>query len=102
MSHFNGLTSSEAERLAVLSEELGEVQQVIGKILRHGYESTNPIKVFQSSNRILLENEIGDLEFAISLLKGKLDISAASVEFWKTEKHSRIWKWLHHNFRVAK
>lgn len=40
--HFNGLTPAEAERLAMLSEECGEVIQIIGKILRHGYDSYHP------------------------------------------------------------
>lgn len=43
IQHFNGLTPAEAERLALLSEELGEAQQAIGKILRHGYDSSNPV-----------------------------------------------------------
>lgn len=34
---FNDLSNAELERLALLLEELGEAQQVIGKILRHGY-----------------------------------------------------------------
>ena len=42
MKHFNQLTPAEAERLALLLEELGEAQQAIGKILRHGYASTHP------------------------------------------------------------
>jgi hypothetical protein len=37
--NFNGLAPAETERLALLLEELGEAQQAIGKILRHGYES---------------------------------------------------------------
>ena len=36
---FNKLSAAEAERLALLLEELGEAQQAIGKILRHGYEN---------------------------------------------------------------
>jgi hypothetical protein len=40
--HFNGLTPAEAERLALLAEECGEVIQAIGKVLRHGYESRHP------------------------------------------------------------
>lgn len=40
--HFNGLTPAEAERLALLLEELGEAQQAIGKILRQcSTSSTN-------------------------------------------------------------
>lgn len=42
MKNFNGLSPAETERLALLSEEMGEVQQAIGKILRHGYESIHP------------------------------------------------------------
>lgn len=34
--HFNNLTPGEAERLAMLAEECGEVIQAVGKILRHG------------------------------------------------------------------
>lgn len=37
--HFNQLKPSEAERLACLIEECGEVIQAAGKILRHGYKS---------------------------------------------------------------
>lgn len=41
-SHFNGLTPAEAERLAMLAEEAGEIVLAIGKVLRHGYESRHP------------------------------------------------------------
>ena len=36
-SHFNKLTPAQAERLAILIEECGEVIQAATKILRHGY-----------------------------------------------------------------
>jgi hypothetical protein len=62
--HFNGLSPAEAERLALLLEELGEAQQVIGKILRHGYESHHPENP-DDSNRALLEGELGDVMAAI-------------------------------------
>ena len=39
---FNDLTPAEAERLAMLAEEAGEVVQAVGKILRHGYISSHP------------------------------------------------------------
>ena len=58
--HFNKLTSAEAERLAMLAEEAGEIAQMIGKILRHGYESYHPDDNDQVSNRVLLKNEIND------------------------------------------
>lgn len=42
MKHFNRLTPAQAERLAMLAEECGEVVQIVGKILRHGYASEHP------------------------------------------------------------
>lgn len=57
MKHFNKLTPAETERLAILAEECGETIQVIGKILRHGYESFHP-KDYATTNRTLLENEL--------------------------------------------
>ena len=66
MKQFNGLTASEAERLFLLLEELGEVQQVIGKILRHGYESHHPNG--GPNNRTLLEMELEDVLAALHLL----------------------------------
>lgn len=35
----NNLTDVEIERLGLLAEECGEVLQLVGKILQHGYES---------------------------------------------------------------
>lgn len=58
--HFNGLTPAEAERLAMLSEECGEVIQIIGKILRHGYDSYHPDDP-GVTNRDLLGKELIDL-----------------------------------------
>ena len=54
----NELTPAESERLALLSEEMGEAIQAIGKILRHGYESTGPKTIVR--NRTSLEKELGD------------------------------------------
>ena len=60
VDHFNKLTPAEAERLAMLAEECGEVIQVIGKILRHGYESHHPADP-SVTNRALLGRELTDL-----------------------------------------
>jgi len=59
--HFNKLTPAEAERLAMLAEEAGEIVQMVGKILRHGYESYHPNDCDKTTNRILLMSEIKDL-----------------------------------------
>ena len=58
--HFNGLTPAETERLAMLAEECAEVIQIVGKILRHGYESHHP-DTPDVSNRFLLRRELLDV-----------------------------------------
>ena len=65
--HFNNLSPAEAERLAMLAEECGEVIQVIGKILRHGYNSHHPQNPMVT-NRQLLGRELTDLYAVASAL----------------------------------
>ena len=67
MEHFNKLTPAEAERLAMLAEECGEVIQVIGKIMRHGYDSYHPADP-TTTNRALLGRELTDLYAVASSL----------------------------------
>ncbi len=71
--HFNQLTPAEAERLAMLAEEAGEIVQVVGKILRHGFDSYHPENP-QTTNRMLLEGEINDLYAVVGLLAEAGDI----------------------------
>lgn len=71
--HFNGLTPAEAERLAMLAEEAAEVIQVVGKILRHGYASYHPNKP-SLTNRVLLMNELADLNAVQLLMEGSGDV----------------------------
>jgi hypothetical protein len=97
----NELTDAEIERLAILSEELGEAQQCIGKILRHGYESFNPTVKNGRSNRYELERECGDIYEAILMLCHAKDISDAQVNRQQAEKHESIKRWLHHQSNKA-
>ena len=71
--HFNDLTPAEAERLAMLAEEAAEVIQVVGKILRHGYASYHPNKP-SLTNRVLLMNELADLNAVQLLMEGSGDV----------------------------
>jgi hypothetical protein len=92
----NELTAAEVERLAVLSEELGEAQQCIGKILRHGYESYNPVVDTGMTNRRELEREIGDIQAAIEMLFAAQDVSAHGAGQRMIAKKENIKRWLHH------
>jgi NTP pyrophosphatase (non-canonical NTP hydrolase) len=93
------MTNAELERLAILSEELGEVQQVIGKILRHGYENYHPNDKSRTSNRQLLEAELGDVGFAVKLLIESDDLSESRIYKAFDEKAEKIEQYLHFNKR---
>ena len=92
--HFNGLTPSEAERLALLAEELGEAMQAIGKVLRHGYESTHPDG--GPTNREALERECGDVRHAMIRLCDAGDLSRRAVHEWANTKAQNAAAYLHH------
>ena len=95
-NHFNELTPGEAERLAFLLEELGEAQQAIGKILRHGYESKNPLVADSPDNRAQLTRELGDVKCAIELLYAAGDLSKQLVGVRASLKRKSVDQWMHH------
>jgi NTP pyrophosphatase (non-canonical NTP hydrolase) len=76
MNFTNNLTDAQAERLAILLEEMGEAQQAIGKILRHGYHSWDPTAVKVITNRDDLAKELADVQYAVNLLIGNDDIDS--------------------------
>lgn len=90
--HFNGLTEAEAERLADLAEECGEVIQAIGKILRHGYESDNHGKLWQT-NRQQLEREIADVLYTVDMLVVSGDVDR---ERCQRERSGKSAEFYHH------
>ncbi len=78
--HFNGLTPAQAERLAMLAEECGEVIQMVGKILRHGYDSYHPVNP-RVSNRDLLAKELRDVNAVLQAM-ARLELREYSVQDW--------------------
>lgn len=95
----NELSDAQAERLAILLEELGEAQQVIGKILRHGYESFDPTGKVSGDNRFLLTKELGDVRYAVMLMAEAGDISESAIHSRINDKAERIKPYLHHQAR---
>jgi len=92
--HFNQLTPAEAERLALLAEECGEVIQAIGKILRHGYESRHPDG--GPTNREMLERELGDVYAAMDMLSDAGDTDPFAISNAMFLKKGRVRQYLHH------
>jgi NTP pyrophosphatase (non-canonical NTP hydrolase) len=97
----NELDDAQLERLAILAEELGEAQQVIGKIIRHGYESYNPVVDTGMTNRRELERELGDIALAVSMMTLNKDVSSAGIEARRRNKAVSIQRWLHHQTEVV-
>ena len=93
---FNGLSAAEHERLSILMEEMAEAQQVIGKILRHGFESSHPDAI-ETTNRNLLENELGDVTAALEMLVSAGDVNTLRIAEAARRKHRNIKQYLHHN-----
>jgi hypothetical protein len=93
---FNLPTPAEAERLELLAEEAAEVIQMVMKIQRHGYESYHPENP-GTSNRQLLEKEIGHFLFAMRFMQQRSDIRGKVIYEHQVMKHHNINQWLHHN-----
>lgn len=93
--HFNQLTEGEAERLAILIEECGEVIQAACKILRHGYDSNNKGQLAET-NRQTLERELGDVSHAAARMETAADINPLVVRARAASKAERIAPYLHH------
>ena len=97
----NNLTEAELERLAILSEECGEVIQVVGKILRHGYESSSPVvhDLGQESNRVILQKELCDLLLMITfmVISGDMSEEFDNSNEYVNGKIERLNKYFHHN-----
>lgn len=96
MAFDNGLTAAEAERLAILAEEAGEVVQAVGKILRHGYDSRHPDATRFDSNRNDLSKELGDLIGLVDLMVQARDLDQAPIMIRRRGKIQRLRTYAHH------
>jgi NTP pyrophosphatase (non-canonical NTP hydrolase) len=92
--HFNQLSPAEAERLALLAEEMGEAIQAVGKILRHGYESTHPNG--GPTNRESLERELGDVRHAMIRICHAGDLRKDAIHDHADAKAATVAQYLHH------
>ncbi len=92
MEHFNNLSPKQAELLAMLAEEAGEIVQVVGKILRHGLDSYHPDNP-ETTNSMLLTKELTDLAairvamFAAGMI-GPVTSKATSVAWDKKLRYA--------------
>lgn len=90
------VTPAELERLAIIAEEMGEAQQVIGKIIRHGFDNFNPFSLAPVTNRAALEKELGDVRAAMILLCDAGDIRKSAIHEWAEVKRKTALEWFRH------
>jgi NTP pyrophosphatase (non-canonical NTP hydrolase) len=96
-TNFNKLTPAQAERLALLAEECGEVVQAVAKVLRHGYKSCHPmVNNPEFNNRYDLEKELGDVLAAMKLMARAGDIENPRVIGHSEDKLESVQHYLHH------
>jgi hypothetical protein len=90
------------ERLGLMIEEMGEALQIAGKILRHGWNSSNPLVVGADrvTNKMMLEEELAHVEAAMDLLSIAGDIDHHAVRRLKQAKFERLTGWLHHTKNI--
>lgn len=80
------------EILHITQEECAEVTQAISKVFRFGFSGNhNGI-----SNKQSLEEEIGDLECMLELLKQEFAIDREQVEVAKLRKATKLNTWSTH------
>ena len=94
---FSNLRPDEIERLGLLAEEAAEVIQVVGKILRHGWDSTKPSDPNGPTNRENLVTELVDLSTIIGLCEGCGDFNISGViNEMGAKKIEKLKRYTHH------
>ena len=96
MNDHNKLTNAQLERLVVTMEEMAESIQVMCKVIRHGYDSVNPLGDPMLTNRVLLEKELGHVGFTLNQLINHGDVDDDAVCDSIDNKARTAPKWLHY------
>lgn len=78
----------------MLAEELAEVQQIVGKILRHGRYSVYPEG--GPTNKEYLESELGDVQAILRLMRCAGEVDTVKVQVACKDKLDRLQKYTHH------
>lgn len=90
------LTDAQIERIHCLQEEAAEIIQISSKILRHGFESSNPFDESETTNRRHLEKELGDLMYWVEQLSENSDINLMNVGISQEEKSDTAKKYTYY------
>lgn len=86
------MNKKESELLNITLEECAEVVQAISKVFRFGWDSCHPNEPYVT-NKMHLEEEIGDLVCMIRLLEDRGIIDPVEVETAVHNKRKKLAKW---------
>lgn len=93
------MTEAQRERLAMLAEEAGEIVQIVGKILRHGYENYHPDDAEKITNKEHLFRELRDLDGVVYGMQQSGDLPITDVQSYRNDIR-KSWqkklKWSYH------
>lgn len=81
------------KNLNILCEEAAEIIQVAMKINRFGYDDCNPKKPEGKTNRLHLEEEVGDLLAMIDILKYTGILTEEGIEKARQNKFHKLKRW---------
>lgn len=82
------------EIMTILQEECAETIQMICKCMRFGPDQCNPLIRDSEPNRILLEQELGDLLAMVELLIDKdIGITESGMQEAKKKKFEKLKRW---------
>lgn len=91
------MTEAERERLIILAEEASEIAASVGKALRHGYFSRNPLKPEEGDNKTKLEYEIEDF---LCVMLEMIERGDIFVDLYDRSLYRTLWqnklRWTHH------
>jgi NTP pyrophosphatase (non-canonical NTP hydrolase) len=80
-----------AKGLAKLAEELGELQQIVGKKLAFFHTDEHPDG--KGSLKVRLEEEIADVLAATDFVRETFDLDHKLIEARRLSKFDRFWEW---------
>lgn len=102
MNDFNNqLNLDQIERIALLMEEMGELQQSLGKVLRHGYHSCDPTNPEHLGNSADVAREAAQVRWCIDFMLDNNDFPFSIYQEEKTKRTKTVGEYLHHN-KVSK
>lgn len=86
------MEKADRELMNITLEECAEVTQAISKVFRFGWDSTHP-DTPNVSNKMHLEEEVGDLMFMLNLLLEKGILNETNVNIAFLNKGAKLRKW---------